>query len=112
VTSGVDGGPLALHAAATLEAIVFARVAVTASHHPAMDDFEPANPRDLLDAWRNTLRAAELAERLALEAVAAADGFDSQAVTAATQTAVEVLASAERMAAHARHMLDETEPGT
>ena len=65
--------------------------------------------RVLLDAWRETLRAAELAERLALKAVAAADGVDSQAVSAATETAVEVLASAERMAAHARHMLDETE---
>jgi hypothetical protein len=65
---------------------------------------EPSSPAELLDAWRDALRAAQEAERLALAAVAV--GHRTAEASGVSEAAVEVLAVAERLSAHARHVLD------
>ena len=72
---------------------------------------ETPTPGDLLDAWQETTRAAELAERLAKRAVAVSYQADTDATTAeklaemaeaAAQSALTVAATAREAAIVAR----------
>lgn len=72
-----------------------------------MDDERPTNA-ELLDAWRDTTRAAELAERLARMAADSAEQADENAIAyeeiadmaEAAKDAAERAASNARQAAH------------
>ena len=69
-------------------------------HHPGMID-EPVTTADLLTAWRDAVRASELAERLAAAATEAAAQADVRAIAAA-----EIAALAERAAEAATRAAD------
>ncbi|HUH00253.1 MAG TPA: hypothetical protein VMQ83_13920 [Gammaproteobacteria bacterium] len=66
-------------------------------------DPEPATTADLLNAWRDAVRAAELAERLATTAAKAADDADLRALvsTELAELAEQAAAAATRAAARA-----------
>jgi hypothetical protein len=67
-------------------------------------DVDTGPPAELLEAWRDATRAAELAERLAAEALKAAENADGDAVeTEEIATLAESAAgAAERAASSAR----------
>jgi hypothetical protein len=69
-------------------------------------DLDVMSTRDLLDAWRDASRAAELAERLAEVARSAVDKGERDAASSAeiATLAEDVAASATRAAAAAREV--------